>query len=164
MRSTPCDRSFRALRANRLSDGDRTRIALVSCVKSKRPNASPARDLYTSTLFKGLRQFAEREADAWYILSAEHGLVDPAQVLEPYERTLNRMARVERERWAANVRSQLLDVLPASAQVIVLAGQRYREGLVPFLRERGYSVSIPLEGLPFGKQLQFLAEQNGRPS
>ena len=119
--------------------------------------------LYTSAFFRGTSG-AEREAGAWYILSAEHGLVDPAQVLEPYEKTLNRMPRSERERWAAKVREQLLEVLPASAEVIVLAGQRYREGLVPFLEERGYSVSIPLEGLPFGKQLQFLAEQNGRTS
>lgn len=139
-----------------------TRIALVSCVKSKQPTPAPARDLYTSTLFRGLRAYAEHVADRWYILSAEHGLVRPDQVLEPYEKTLNHMRRADRDRWAARVREQLVDVLPAGADVIVLAGQRYREGLVPFLEERGHTVSIPLEGLPFGKQLRFLQEQNGR--
>lgn len=138
------------------------RVALVSCVKSKQTRPAPARDLYTSALFRGLRAFAERSADRWYILSAEHGLVDPTQVLEPYERTLNRMPRKDRDAWASKVRGQLAEVLPIGAEVIVLAGQRYREDLVPFLRDRGHPVSIPLEGLPFGKQLQFLGKQDAR--
>jgi hypothetical protein len=138
------------------------RIALVSCVKSKQPNPAPARDLYTSALFRKMRAFAERNADRWFILSAEHGLVEPSQILAPYERTLNRMRRAERDEWASRVRAQPSETLPAGAEVTVLAGERYREGLVPFLRERGYFVSIPLEGLPFGKQLQFLSARNAR--
>jgi hypothetical protein len=138
------------------------RVALVSCVKSKQATAAPARDLYTSALFRGLRTFAERNADEWYILSAEHGLVEPSTVLEPYEKTLNRMRRAERDAWSSSVRAQLLEVLPPGADVIVLAGERYREGIVPFLRDHGFTVSVPLQGLPFGKQLQFLGEQNAR--
>ena len=38
----------------------------------------------------------------------------------------------------------------------MLAGERYREGLVPFLVQRGYTVTIPLQGLSFGRQLQWL--------
>lgn len=136
----------------------RPRIALVSCVKSKRASASPARDLYTSSLFRALRGYAEANADSWYILSAEHGLVHPGKVLEPYERTLNRMPKAERDAWAERVRRQLLEVLPRDAEITLLAGARYREGLEDFLRERGYSVAVPLEGLRFGKQLQRLKE------
>src|SRR5690606_13413659 len=55
-------------------------IALVSCVSSKEPHAAPARDLYTSALFRKARAYAERNADAWYILSAKYGLVDPNRV------------------------------------------------------------------------------------
>lgn len=135
------------------------RVALVSCVKSKRSSPTPARDLYTSPLFVGLRAYAERKADRWYILSAQYGLVEPSQVLRPYEKTLNRMPRAERDEWASRVQGQLASVVPNGAEVIMLAGQRYREDLIPFLKRRGHSVSIPLEGLPFGKQLQFLKEQ-----
>jgi hypothetical protein len=133
------------------------RVALVSCVKSKQSVPAPARDLYTSALFRGLRAYAELHADRWYVLSAEHGLVEPSAVLAPYEKTLNRMRRVDRDRWAAKVQQQLGEVLPESAEVIVLAGERYREELIPFLTERGCSVTIPLKGMPFGKQLQFLS-------
>lgn len=138
------------------------RVALVSCVKSKRAEPSPARDLYTSTLFEGLREYAEQNADRWYVLSALYGLVAPEEVIEPYEKTLNRMPKGERDAWALKVQGQLAEVLPPGAEVVVLAGQRYREGLIPFLTAGGFSVSIPLEGLPFGKQLQFLKAANSR--
>jgi hypothetical protein len=52
-----------------------TRVALVSCVKAKRTSAAPASDLYTSQLFRALRGYAIGHADAWYVLSAEHGLL-----------------------------------------------------------------------------------------
>lgn len=137
------------------------RVALVSCVKSKQSVPAPARDLYTSALFRGLRAYAERNADRWYILSAEHGLVEPSAVLAPYEKTLNRMRRPDRDQWAAKVQEQLAGLLPESAEVIVLAGERYREGLIPFLTARGHVVTMPLKGMPFGKQLQFLSAARG---
>ena len=79
------------------------RIAILSCVKRKRTSAAPARDLYVSDLFRGLRRYAEARADAWYILSAEHGLLHPDQVVAPYERTLNNMRKPERLAWASRV-------------------------------------------------------------
>lgn len=136
------------------------RVALVSCVKSKRPAAAPAGDLYTSALFRSLRAYAERNGDAWYVLSAEHGLLDPLKVIPPYEKTLNRMGKVDRTAWAARVQRQLMEVLPPHAEIVMLAGERYREGLIPFLRERGFAITIPLEGLSFGRQFQRLAELN----
>ena len=136
------------------------RIALVSCVKSKRGSAAPAKDLYTSTLFGGLRMYAERNAERWFILSALYGLVDPDTVIEPYEKTLNKMPTHERAEWAQGVQRRLAEVLPPGSEVIMLAGERYREGLIPFLEANGFKVSIPLQGLPFGKQLQFLSAAN----
>ena len=132
------------------------RVALVSCVKSKRAAPAAARDLYTSPLFRGMRRYAEKNADTWFVLSAQHGLVHPTQVLEPYERTLNRLGKAERLQWATLVQRQLLEMLLPGAEVVILAGVRYRESLVPFLRDRGFSVTIPLEGLSFGRQLQRL--------
>ena len=134
------------------------RVALVTCVKSKRPSDTAARDLYTSTLFRSLRGYAERTTDKWYILSAEHGLLHPDQTVAPYEKTLNTMKRADRLAWAARVQQQLLQVLPPKAEIVILAGVKYRDDLIPFLREHGFSVSVPFEGLSFGKQLQRLKQ------
>ena len=135
-----------------------TRVALVSCVKAKRTSAALAGDLYTSQLFRALRAYAVANAGSWYVLSAEYGLLRPDQVVRPYERTLNTMPKRERVAWAERVQRQLLQVLPAGAEVIFLAGVRYRQDLLPFLETRGFSVTVPLEGLPIGKQLQKLKQ------
>lgn len=79
------------------------RIGLVGCVKEKRRTAAAARELYTSPLFAGRRRAVERSCDQWFVLSALHGLIDPEQRVEPYDVTLNTMARDERRRWAAGV-------------------------------------------------------------
>lgn len=138
------------------------RVALVSCVKQKRNHAAPAQDLYTSSLFQGLRKYAETHADAWFILSAEYGLLRPEQVIEPYERTLKAMPKCERRDWANRVQQQLLELLVPETEIILLAGMRYREELEPFLKHLGYKVSVPLEGLTIGRQLQRLKRDSSK--
>jgi hypothetical protein len=64
------------------------RVLLVSCGKAKVEQPSAARDLYTSPRFRKARAYAEANEDAWFILSAEHGLVAPDEWLGPYERYL----------------------------------------------------------------------------
>jgi hypothetical protein len=52
-------------------------VVLVGCVKTKGTKASPARDPYLLPLFEWRRRYAESSGRPWYILSAEHGLLDP---------------------------------------------------------------------------------------
>lgn len=137
-------------------------IALVSCVSSKEPHAAPARDLYTSALFRKAREYAERNADAWYVLSAKYGLVDPNRVIEPYDVTLNRMGVAQRRAWAAKVRLELEKVVRPGDTVVMLAGAHYREGLMGALRARGVRVEVPMQGLGIGKQLQWLSQPRER--
>lgn len=131
-------------------------IALVSCVSSKLPKAAPAGELYTSALFTKASSYARQIADQWYILSAEHGLLDPETVIEPYDKTLNKMRAAERRAWARRVTGQLEDILVLGDRVVFLAGKRYRENLVGAIREMGCTVEIPMEGLGIGKQLRWL--------
>jgi cytoplasmic iron level regulating protein YaaA (DUF328/UPF0246 family) len=136
-----------------------TRVALVSCVKTKRKSTVAAKDLYISQLFIGMRCYAEKNSDAWFILSAEHGVLRPDQVIAPYQRTLNTMPKRDRVAWAERVQRQLLELLPAGAVVVVLAGNLYRVGVVQFLEKHGFTVEIPMVGLKFGPQLRWLKEQ-----
>ena len=135
-----------------------TRVALVSCVKSKRTAASAAQDLYTSDLFTGMRHYAERHSDEWFILSAEHGVLKRDEVIAPYERSLNKMLKRERLEWAGKVQRRLLELIPSGASIVVLAGERYRENLVPFLKQHGFVVDVPMAGLKLGYQLRWLKE------
>lgn len=135
-----------------------TRVALVSCVKSKRTSVSAAQDLYTSALFTSMRSYAQQNSDEWFILSAEHGVLRPDDVIAPYERSLNKMLKRERLEWAEKVQRSLLDLVPSRASIVVLAGERYREHIVPFLNDHGFVVDIPMAGLKLGFQLRWLQE------
>jgi hypothetical protein len=135
-----------------------SRIGLVGCVKEKRDRAAPAADLYTSTLFVGRRRYVERSCDEWWILSAEHGLVSPTDVLEPYDVTLNDASRSERRRWAAMVLRQIDERIRLErADVIEChAGANYLDfGLADGLLRRECILDNPTAGLAIGRQLQF---------
>ena len=134
------------------------RIYLVSCVGQKQPFAAEAQDLYTSAWFRKAREYVIKSGSPWFILSAEHGLVFPERVLEPYEKTLNTMKVAERRDWARRVQAQIELELPNAIEVMIFAGARYREYLEPWLRRRYATVEVPMEGLQIGKQLQWLSE------
>ena len=127
-----------------------TRVALVSCVKSKRAAASPARELYTSQLFRGLRAYAEAHADAWYILSAEHGVLRQDDVTAPYEKSLTTMPKRERVAWASRVQPQLLEILPSGAEVIVLADHDIERGSSSSCASMASRSRLPWRGLGSG--------------
>lgn len=131
---------------------------LVSCVGKKHDRASPAGDLYQSEWFKKARSYAEMVGHRWYILSAEHGLLDPSQVIEPYEMTLNTMDLPTRQEWAQRVMCQIADNIH-TGKVIILAGKKYREFLSGSMQDHGYSVEVPMEGLGIGQQLAWLNSQ-----
>lgn len=137
------------------------RIHLVSCVAGKRAEPTAAQDLYTSAWFRKARSFVEQQGGPWFILSAKHGLVEPERRIGPYEQTLNRMGAVARRAWARTVLDDLLPRLAAQAEVVFLAGQKYREHLVGALEDAGFQVRVPMEGLAIGQQLSWLS-RNGR--
>ena len=143
-----------------LWDGRRVgrHVGLVGCVSQKAAGPRPARDLYTSALFRGRRGYVERACDRWWILSALHGLVDPDAVLAPYDVTLTRASVAQRRAWSARVLSQLREMgdLGAGDVVEIHAGADYRDyGLVEGLRAQGVAVVVPTEGLRLGEQLRF---------
>lgn len=131
-------------------------IVCLSCVKSKRDHACPARDMYTSPLFRGMFSYAERlRPKKIFILSAKYGVLKPDDVIEPYEKTLKNMKADEKRAWTEAVLSKLRQEADLQEDYFVfLAGMPYREGLLPHIKH----YEVPMEGLPFGRQLQWLAE------
>lgn len=129
---------------------------LVSCVQSKASSARPAGELYRSAWFRKARAWARATGDRWFVLSALHGLVPPTRELEPYNLTLNAIAKPDRDRWAARVLEQIRATIAPTEPIVILAGARYRETLEPELRRAGYVVEVPLRGLGIGEQMQEL--------
>ena len=132
------------------------RLYLVSCVAKKKRCLAPAMNLYESPWFNLARARVEREGAHWYILSAKYGLVHPKTEIAPYDETLNVMGVAQRLDWAARVKIQMDQMLPDADEVVVFAGQRYRENLAGYLQCRFNSVNVPMEGLRIGQQLRWL--------
>lgn len=135
-------------------------LVLVSCVSQKLSKPAPARLLYRSEWFTKVRTLIETRKADWFILSALYGLVAPDSRIAPYEKTLNTAGVSERRAWAENVRQQLSPHLIGRRRVVIFAGQRYREFLVPALLRDGYEVDVPMANLRIGEQLAWLAARS----
>lgn len=132
-------------------------VVCISCVKSKRQAPCAAKDMYISPLFRRMFQYAQNlHPNKIFILSAEYGLLKPDDVITPYEKTLKKMKVQERTEWAQKVLTKLQHETDLQADHFVfLAGVPYRENLTPYIAY----YEVPMEGLPFGKQLQWLTRK-----
>src|SRR3954471_8996997 len=99
-----------------------------------------AADLYVSSLFKKARTYAERRG-RWFILSALHGLLDPSEVIAPYDETLKKMPARKRREWGQKVRGQMESAGLIGLSFVALAGADY----VKPLTDAGLTVAQPMK-------------------
>lgn len=134
-------------------------IALVGCSGPKLKEPAPARQLYTSQLFKSALALAEQRHDVVYVISAKHELVALDQVVAPYDLTMSDIAKEWRAIWGVRVwgsiqnRHQNLD-----RQIFIYAGKDYARPI----RRAGFHRATfhePLVGLRVGERLSWLRSQ-----
>lgn len=134
-------------------------LHLVACVKSKASEPCRASDLYHSDWFKKARAYVQARQAPWYILSALHGIVDPNEIIAPYEKTLISMTAQERRAWGRRVTEQLNERKHgADTQIVVLAGLTYRKPISDWMGNRAI---VPMQGMAIGQQLSWL-KQNAK--
>lgn len=128
-------------------------MIILGCGKAKKRYRCPAGDLYTGSLFRAAREYAEAQGGLWRILSAEHGLVHPLRVIEPYEQKLvlrgDALARWASE--AAGTVERELDV--PYVRVTLLMGSTYARPFRSALEALGVETFEPLAGLGLGQRL-----------
>src|SRR4051794_28767907 len=119
-------------------------IGLVGCSRRKLSHPAPAADLYVSPLFRLASRYCALTCDRWFVLSAQHGLVEPAQILAPYDVTLRGLKQAGRRAWADRVVAQLRQrgLLGAGHRFLLHAGSAYADPLAGRL-----GAEEPLKGL-----------------
>lgn len=136
-----------------------TTIGLVGCAAAKLSRPAPARELYTSPLFRKAAAYADQHSDRWYVLSAKYGLVHSDAVIEPYDMKLGHKFGPPIWEWATRVHDQLESELwqlgTPLAGLLVLAGEQYRT----FLRLGNWPRRVPMEGMGIGQQLGYLTRE-----
>lgn len=141
-------------------------VILVGCVQKKLAVPAPAKDLYVSTLFNKARAYAANAGVPWFILSAEHGLVSPDEILEPYDLRLSKTSRQYRREWGQRVVGQLADVIgPIHGHTIEIhAGAAYTDATRDALRAAGAALVEPLAGLTLGRRLAWYGNNSVTPA
>ena len=135
-------------------------LYLIACSASKAPHACAARDLYRGDLFRKSVEYVESLGERWAVLSALHGIVQPGDVVAPYDTTMADLSKFERGAWADRVTDQLVKIDPD--RIVALAGRNYRDALTSWPRFRfcfPAGLAAPLEGLGIGYQKQWLARE-----
>jgi hypothetical protein len=146
-------------------------LVVVPCGRRKiwdahpRLGGAPARDVYVGPSFRINRQYGERFADTWVILSAKHGFVAPNHIIPgPYDVTFKdaRTNPITVELLREQMRSEALDDFDT---VVALGGKDYRSIVEAAFLPTGATVTAPFAGLPIGKYMQAVkrATVSGQP-
>lgn len=134
-------------------------IALVGCSGPKLKRPAPARQLYTSQLFRSALALAERRHDVVYIISAKHELVALDQVIEPYNRVMSDITKEWRVIWGTRVWDSILRRHQnVDRQIFVYAGKDY----VRPIERAGFRQAAfhePLAKMQIGRRLRWLRAQ-----
>ena len=141
-------------------------LLVIGCVSQKLDHAAPAKDLYTSELWRKRRAYAERAGAPWMILSALYGLLDPAAVVDTYNVDIGGLSKDASESWGrAVVRSLRVRLGELEGKTIEIhAGSQYLKPIETHLRLEGARILLPLRGLSIGQQLAwYINDRNGSP-
>jgi hypothetical protein len=135
------------------------KIALISCTKRKQTEECAASEMYlVSTLFsKAIKYINQKNYDDWFILSAQHGLLDKNKIIKPYNLTLKTMKNWEIKEWSRDVFHSLIQM--EITKIDFYAGESYRKHLIPLLEKHGVKYNVPLKGMGIGQQLQFYTRE-----
>ena len=136
-------------------------IVIVGCSSVKRSGVHAAKDLYTSPLFRLSCLWAEKNGQAWFILSGKYGLMKPDQKLHSYDFSLADAGASERHDWAVRVVKDLSNHLRAMGpgfdrvNITLLAGKAYTD----WIRMQTQDVWQPMERLQIRQRLGWLRHQ-----
>jgi hypothetical protein len=136
-------------------------LLLVTCVYEKVADPCAAKDLYRSPYFERLRRYAEGHDRPWFIVSAEHGLVQPQEWLAPYERYLPDTPGWYQDVWGAWVvaRLRLLTGDLTDRTVELHLSQSYLVHVAPRLERAGAVVRVPLADIPAEQHIAWYEQE-----
>lgn len=133
-------------------------IVFIGCGAAKMKNACKAKNMYIGNYFRLCFAYAQTftTQDNIYILSAKYGVLPLEKVIEPYNRTLNKMTKQEKQDWKDMVIEQLINIdIKENTEVAFICGTNYYNLLEDYFNN--YKVLLPKQGI--GLQQHFMIEE-----
>lgn len=139
-------------------------LVIVPCGQRKiwdsQPNYGPAeaRDAYTGSPFTVNKEYARQFGEAWVILSAKYGLVQPTFIIPgPYNVTFKKKSTGPVK--LALLREQMEQMkLDGYESIVGLGGKEYRCILGQLFDGRRARLHFPFAGLSIGKAMHAINE------
>ena len=123
------------------------RLVLIGSSGATTAEPAPAALLFASPGFARARDAAVRSGFPWFVLSAKHGLLDPADVVGPYDLQIGDRSAGYRTAWGEWVVGQLAErVRLDGVTVEVHGGVDFAQPLRQPLAVRGAALELPLPG------------------
>lgn len=123
------------------------RVVLIGSSGETADGPAPVGELFRSSGFARAREHAVHSRLPWFVLSAKHGLLEPDDVVAPYDLELGDASTVYRSAWGEWVAAQLGErVQLQGATVEVHGGVDFAQPLRQPLARRGAALELPLPG------------------
>jgi hypothetical protein len=123
------------------------RVVLLASSGALGPGPAPAAELFTSPGFAAARAAAQHSGVPWFVLGAKHGVLDPGDVVGPYDLHIDERSASYRAAWGEWVAAQLAERMPLDGVTVeVHGGVDFAQPLRAPLARRGASLDIPLPG------------------
>lgn len=125
-----------------------SRVVLIASSGATATGPHPAATLFLSPGFATARDHAVRSGHPWFVLSAKHGLLEPGDVVGPFDVQIGDQASGYRATWGEWVVAQLAGRVPLQDAVVeVHGGVDFAQPLRAPLGRRGALLDIPLPGM-----------------
>ena len=122
----------------------------------------PARDLYVSERFVKAKAVAEKLSDAWFVLSALHGLLPSDKVVENYDLGLHSLSSEQKSNWTSSVRGSMKDMFTKEDRITFLCSDAYTDDLVSKDLSKEFVIRLPLLHKSKSKQIELLLGMTGQ--
>jgi len=109
-------------------------LVISGCSQKKLPNPAPAKDLNQGQLFRAIKKLTIQNQFGLKILSGKYGLLEPDQIIEPYNQRIKTKADIKRVR--EMVIPKIFHIWNHYNQIIIIMGKKYREVLIPFFDKK----------------------------
>lgn len=144
------------------------KIGLLSCGKAKQDYPCPAREMYTSGLFRLGYRWLSLTCDRIYILSSHYNVLTPDKIIEPYESKLSDKSPEDLADWAQRIyvalrrheKPRVRGGVFANTTIVWCAGREYKEPVQPYLADVvQYDPLDHLIDRRIGYRMQWLKEE-----